>query len=81
MNGEKNQKAKHVYGTVWPFSLSLDKANQYVFVDDAFTAEECRKIISIRKQKSLLDAKVKNSNKINKVRDSKVSWITGPNFK
>ena len=33
MNGEKNQKAKHVYGTVWPFSLSLDKANQYVFVN------------------------------------------------
>jgi PKHD-type hydroxylase len=60
---------------MWNFNL--DNVNLYAYKEDAFTKEECKKIIDISKNKKLITGVVGSKNKINsKLRDSKICWLT-----
>ena len=54
----------------WTFKL--DKVNLYAYWNDAFTKEECEKIIKIARNKGLVKGKTKGESD---VRKSKVSWL------
>jgi PKHD-type hydroxylase len=57
------------------WSFELDQTNFYAFWNNAFSREECQKIINIAKDKGLIKGKTFNDNKIKDVRDSKISWL------
>ena len=54
------------------WSFKLDKVNLYAYWNDAFTKEECEKIIKIAKNKGLIKGETKGKSDIRK---SKVSWL------
>ena len=54
------------------WSFKLDKVNYYAFWNEAFTKEECEKIIQIAKNKGLVKGKTMGNSD---VRKSKVSWL------
>jgi PKHD-type hydroxylase len=70
--GAMSNEAGQYNSTAWQFQL--DPVNHWAYWDNAFTAEECQKIIEIGKSKTLMDGTV-NSNKKSEVRKSQVSWI------
>jgi PKHD-type hydroxylase len=54
----------------WAFKL--DKVNLYAYLNDAFTKEECEKIIKIARNKGLVKGKTMGKSD---VRKSKLSWL------
>jgi PKHD-type hydroxylase len=66
----KLQKKKKFENASWSFKL--DKVNFYAYWNDAFTKEECEKIIQIAKNKGLVKGKTMGQSD---VRKSKVSWL------
>ena len=58
------------------WNFKLDKVNYYAFWDNAFTKEECKKIIKIAKKKGLIKAEINNTIKEQiDVRDNQISWL------
>ena len=55
------------------WNFELDQVNLFSFWNNAFSKEECQKIINIAKDKGLIKGKTKGVTK--DVRDSKVSWL------
>ena len=55
------------------WNFELDQVNLYAFWNNAFSKEECQKIINIAKDKGLIKGTTKGVTK--DVRDSKVSWL------
>jgi len=66
----KTKKEKNFENTSWNFKL--DKVHLYSYWKDAFTKEECEKIIKIAKKKGLV--KGETYSKLD-VRKSQVSWL------
>ena len=66
----KLQKKPKFENASWSFKL--DKINFYAYLNDAFTKEECEKIIKIAKKKGLV--KGETSSKLD-IRKSQVSWL------
>jgi hypothetical protein len=66
---EKIKKPKFENSS-WTFKL--DKVNFYAYWNDAFTKEECEKIINIAKNKGLVKGETKSKSD---VRKSKISWL------
>jgi PKHD-type hydroxylase len=54
------------------WNFRLDQVNLYAFWNNAFSKEECQKIINIAKDKGLIKGKTKSESD---VRDSKISWL------
>jgi PKHD-type hydroxylase len=54
------------------WNLELDQVNLYAFWNNAFSKEECEKIINIAKDKDLIKGKTKGEMNI---RESKISWL------
>jgi len=67
----KKEKETKFENSSWNFEL--DQTNFYAFWNNAFSKEECQKIINIAKDKGLTKGKTKGVTK--DVRDSKVSWL------
>jgi PKHD-type hydroxylase len=57
------------------WNFKLDTINLYAFWNNAFSKEECQKIINIAKDKGLIKGKTFNDNKTKNARDSKISWL------
>jgi PKHD-type hydroxylase len=55
------------------WNFELDEVEHYSYWNDAFTKEECEKIIQIAKDKGLIKGKTVNT--INDVRKSNISWL------
>ena len=66
----KTKKEKNFENTSWNFKL--DKVHLYSYWKDAFTKQECEKIIKIAKKKGLV--KGETYSKLD-VRKSQVSWL------
>ena len=60
-------------GIAW--NLHHDHVEYFAYVSDAFTKEECEKIIAIGKNKGLIEATVTSTEPDHQVRKSKVSWL------
>ena len=59
----------------WAFEV--EKINAWAYWDQAFTPEECQKIIDYANQFKKIDAGVSNKGELNnEIRESKVVWIT-----
>jgi PKHD-type hydroxylase len=59
----------------WAFEV--EKLNAWAYWDEAFTPEECKKIIDYAEQFEKKDAGVSNKDELNfEIRESKVVWIT-----
>ena len=54
------------------WNFEIDQVNLYSFWKNAFTKEECQKIINIAKDKGLIKGKTTGESD---VRDSKISWL------
>jgi len=54
------------------WSFKLDEVNLYAYWNNAFSKEECERIINIAKNKGLIKGKTKGESD---VRDSKISWL------
>jgi PKHD-type hydroxylase len=54
------------------WNFELDQISLYAFWNDAFSKEECHKIINIAKNKGLIKGSTKGKTD---VRDSKISWL------
>jgi len=65
----KHKKNKNVNSS---WNLELDQVRLYAFWNNAFSKEECEKIINIAKDKDLIKGKTKGE--IN-IRESKISWL------
>jgi len=61
---------KKINNPSWNFYL--DKVNSYAYWENAFTKEECNKIIKIAKEKGLLKGVTKGNSDI---RLSKITWL------
>jgi PKHD-type hydroxylase len=57
------------------WNFEVDQVNFYAFWNNAFSKEECQKIINIAKNKGLIKGTTFNDNKKKDVRDSKISWL------
>jgi len=66
----KTKKEKNFENTSWNFKL--DKVNLYAYWENAFTKEECEKIIKIAKDKGFIQGVTAGKSDIRK---SKVSWL------
>jgi len=59
------------------WSFYLDSTHPWAFCDEAFTSEECQKIIDYAEQFEKRDAGISYEAKLNsEIRESKVVWIT-----
>jgi PKHD-type hydroxylase len=67
---KKKVKEPTFENSSWNFGL--DQINLYAFWNNAFSKEECQKIINIAKDKGLIKGKTKSESD---VRDSKISWL------
>jgi PKHD-type hydroxylase len=65
-------KSKKIKVTNSSWNFELDQVNLYAFWNNAFSKEECQKIINIAKDKGLIKGKTRGESD---VRDSKVSWL------
>ena len=67
-------KKNNFENSSWNFELN--KVNDYAFWNNAFSKEECQKIIDIAKNKGLIQGEIieKIENTFS-VRDSKISWL------
>jgi PKHD-type hydroxylase len=54
------------------WNFEVDQVNLYAFWNNAFSKEECQKIINIAKDKGLIKGTTKSESD---VRDSKISWL------
>ena len=68
----KPMKHKKINNVNSSWNLELDQVNLYAFWNNAFSKEECEKIINIAKNKDLITGKTKGETD---VRDSKISWL------
>jgi len=68
---KKKVKEPKFENSSWNFEV--DQVNLYAFWNNAFSKEECQKIINIAKDKGLIKGTTKGVTK--DVRDSKVSWL------
>jgi PKHD-type hydroxylase len=68
---KKKEKELKFENSSWNFEL--DQVNLFAFWNNAFSKEECQKIINIAKDKGLIKGKTKGDTK--DVRDSKISWL------
>jgi len=66
----KKLKKPKFKSSSWDFQT--DQINLYAFWNNAFSKEECQKIISIAKDKGLIEGKATGKSGI---RDSKISWL------
>ena len=55
------------------WNFELDQINLFAFWNNAFSKEECERIINIAKNKGLVKGKTRGDTK--DVRDSKISWL------
>ena len=60
-----------VENAAWPFKL--DSVENYAYWNNAFSKEECEKIINIAKKKGLIKGTTKGITK--DIRDSKIVWL------
>jgi len=67
------KKAKEIKFENSSWNFEIDQVNLYAFWNNAFSKEECQKIINIAKDKGLIKGTTKGVTK--DVRDSKVSWL------
>ena len=67
------KKVKEIKFENSSWNFELDQVNLFAFWNNAFSKEECQKIINIAKDKGLIKGKTKGVTK--DVRDSKVSWL------
>jgi len=67
---KKKVKKPKFENSSWNFEL--DQTNLYAFWNNAFSKEECQKIINIAKGKGLIKGTTKGESD---VRDSKISWL------
>ena len=59
----------------WAFEV--DQSNAWAYWEQAFTSEECQKIIDYAEQFEKIDAGVSNKDGLNsEIRESKIVWIT-----
>jgi PKHD-type hydroxylase len=58
--------------TSWNFEL--DQVNLYAYWTEAFSVEECEKIVNLSKNKKLVEGSTKGNNQ-NKIRNSNISWL------
>jgi PKHD-type hydroxylase len=65
---------KSLNSTAWPFHL--DYVNSYAYWDNAFSKEECEKIISAGSSKILENGEIQNSSRSSEIRSSSISWLT-----
>jgi len=70
----KNKKDKELkfQSTAWPFQV--DSLEAWAYWDNAFTPEECKKIIDIGNKKGLVKGTTIGE-KFKKIRDSNISWL------
>ena len=66
---KKNENIKFINSS-WNFEL--DQVNLYAFWKEAFSKEECQKIINIAKDKGLIKGNTMGKTNL---RDSKISWL------
>jgi len=70
---KKKVKEPKFENSSWNFEI--DQVNLYAFWNNAFSKEECQKIINIAKDKGLIKGKTFNDDKTKDIRDSKISWL------
>jgi len=72
---KKIKKNENLTNPCWPFQI--DYTSFYAYWDNAFSKEECEKIVKIGKSKKLISGTVKNEdeNKHKNYRDSKIVWL------
>jgi len=59
---------------VWPFHV--DEINSFAYVENVFSKEECKKIISISNKSSFIKGGLSEENKLdNSIRDSNIKWL------
>ena len=68
---KKKAKEPKFENSSWNFEV--DQVSLYAFWNNAFSKEECQKIINIAKDKGLIKGTTKSVTK--DVRDSKISWL------
>lgn len=66
-------KLNQTSNSSWLFEV--DKTNNWAYMNDVFSLEECKKIIEIGESKLLKKAKVSNNNVISDARNSEISWL------
>jgi len=59
--------------TSWAFKI--DETEDWAFLNDVFTPQECKKIIELGKKQNMNEAVVGVKSVIKEVRESKTSWI------
>ena len=70
---KKKVKKPIFQNSSWNFEL--DQVNFYAFWNNAFSKEECQKIINLANDKGLIKGKTFNDDKKKDVRDSKISFL------
>jgi PKHD-type hydroxylase len=60
---------------IWQFQS--DKIENWAYMDNLFTPEECAEIIRIGENKLLQKATISDNKKVSEIRDSQVSWLYG----
>jgi PKHD-type hydroxylase len=74
---EKNKELKIAQKPNASWAFEADKLNAWAFWNQAFTPEECQKIINYAEQFKKKDAVISTKGELNlEIRESKVVWIT-----
>ena len=75
MEEVKEIKIAHKPSASWAFEV--EKLNVWAYWNQAFTSEECQKIINYAEQFKKIDAGISNNAELNsEIRESKIVWIT-----
>ena len=73
----KNKELKIAQKPIPSWAFQADRTNAWAFWNQAFTPEECQKIINYAEQFKKQDAYITNNNYVDlNVRESKIVWIT-----
>jgi PKHD-type hydroxylase len=73
----KNRELKIAQKPIASWAFQSDRTNGWAYWDQAFTPEECKKIIDYAEQFEKKDAGISNKGELNPdIRESKVVWIT-----
>jgi PKHD-type hydroxylase len=69
----ENKKIPISPNSCWNFKI--DKVYNYVYLDNFFTPEECKKIIEIGEKRILIKAEINNEKNFTEVRNSSIAWL------
>jgi PKHD-type hydroxylase len=68
-----NEKQPSTPNSSWAFNS--DQTQDWAFINNLFSPEECAQIIAIGESKVLDKASIKDNTKLTETRDSKIAWL------